>query len=396
MRWIVVFAGLMIVGFYFSCSSPGSGKSTSIEKEKIIQDSILLEYDPADRNNQVHEFMLRLHQRSGFNGNVLIAKQGKILYQNSFGWANYLMRDSLQINSQFELASVSKPLTALAILKLSEQGELDLQNKVEDYFPKFPLKGVTVENLLTHRSGLPNYIYFTDQLWKDKKKIMYNDDVLEMFYEHNPAPYGRPDGSHFYNNTNYMLLASLVEKISGMTFSDYMRENIFLPLGMKNTAVYSRATYSEIPTHVIGHDKIWRRSVVQNFQDGPVGDKGIYSTVQDLYLLDRNLRSGRLLRPETLDSAYVGRSKPTNKIFSYGYGWRTFHQGSEQVVYHTGWWHGFKSLYIRDLKNDVTIVLLTNLANNSLLNLDGLYRILDMPIIRQEAYNGKGNLVARP
>src|SRR3546814_13133903 len=98
-------------------------------------------------------------------------------------------------------------------------------------------------------------------------------------------------------------------------------------------------------------------SVVQNFQDGPVGDKGIYSTVQDLYLFDRALRDGRLLKPETLDSTYAGYSDPTKSVFNYGFGWRTYETGNHQVVYHTGWWHGFRNISVRDITSDVHLEL---------------------------------------
>lgn len=355
-----------------------------------IQDSLWLIYDEADGDPRLDSFMRRLHHRSGFNGNVLIAKGEHILYQNSFGWANHLMRDSLRITSQFELASVSKPLTAIAVLQLVEGGKLRLEQTLQDFFPQLPYPGITVEHLLAHRSGLTNYLYFTDDLWDDKRKGMANADVIALLSEHQPALYGNPGGRYFYNNTNYMLLASIVEKVSGMSFADYMQEEVFRPAGMKNTAVYSKAVYEKIPNDVVGHDRTWRRSVAQNFQDGPVGDKGIYSTVQDLFLLDRSLRAGRLLKNSTLDSAYMGRSKPDKNIFSYGYGWRTFDRGNHKAVYHTGWWHGFRTLYVRDLTKDITIVLLTNLTNASLLHLDGLYQILDMPVIRQNAYNGQG------
>lgn len=389
---------ILLSGLFFitavSCDSTAK-KQVQLEKTHFQQDSLLLIYKAQDRDPDIHEFMHRLHSRSGFNGNVLVAKQGKILYQNSFGWANYLLRDSLHLQSQFELASVSKPITALAVLKLMEEGKLSLDQKIEDFFPKFPNKDITIKHLLTHTSGLGNYIYFTDLEWKDKSKGMSNKDVLEMFYNLKPAPYGKPGGRFFYNNTNYMLLASIVEEVSGMPFSEYMSKKILKPLGMRNTHLYSTVEHEKIPVDVIGHDKIWRRSVVQNFQDGTLGDKGVYSTLEDLYLMDRNLRNNRLLSQETLDSAYVGRSKKNKNLFSYGYGWRTFEGPNDHVVYHTGWWHGFKSLYIRDLKNDVVVIFLTNLANNSLLNLDGLYKILDMPIIRQEAYNGRGELIAK-
>src|SRR5690606_35451613 len=117
--------------------------------------------------------------------------------------------------------------------------------------------------------------------------------------------------------SNYMVLASIIEAVSNQTFTVFMQENIFKPFGMHNTAVYSKADYESIPTDVIGHDKIWRRSDVQNFLDGPVGDKGIYSTVGDLFLFDRALNQSRLVGQALLDSAYAGYSKPINGAFNY-------------------------------------------------------------------------------
>jgi CubicO group peptidase (beta-lactamase class C family) len=161
---------------------------------------------------------------------------------------------------------------------------------------------------------------------------------------------------------------------------------------MAHTAVYSKAEYDKIPVDVVGHDRgQWRYSVVQNFLDGPVGDKGIYSTVKDLYLFDQALRSGRLLKQSTMDSAYVPRNPMIHGHFSYGYGWRIFEAPGQQVIYHTGWWHGFRHIFLRDMKNNITMVLLTNLANGSLLQLDPLFKAVGMPIVRKSAYLGNGD-----
>ncbi|MBE8721771.1 serine hydrolase domain-containing protein [Sphingobacterium pedocola] len=375
-----------------SCSNTEKKQAEVIQKQAEL-DSIALVYDTSRANRQIDEFMVKLHKKSGFNGNVLVAKKGKIIYQNSFGWADYLHRDSLKIVSKFELASVSKPMTAIAVLQLVEKGKIKLDQQVDEFFPGFPFEGVTIRQLLTHRSGLPNYVYFVEELWTDRKKGMTNLDAINLMIQHKPNRYGTPDGRFHYNNSNYMILAGVVEKVSGLDFGVYMMEHVFKPAGMKNTAVLSKAVYEKIPTDVIGHDRTWRRSVVQDYLDGPVGDKGTYSTVQDMYLLDIALREGRLLEKSILDSAYVPRSDAKRGVFSYGYGWRTFTPKNEQIVYHTGWWHGFKNLYVRDLKNDITIVLLSNFVNSSLNQLDDLYKILEMPILRQNAYNANGDFV---
>ena len=375
-----------------SCTSAAK-KQEEVRQKQSELDSVAAIYDPKNFDPRVDEFMQKLHKRSGFNGNVLIAKKGKIIYENSFGWADYLHKDSLQINSKFELASVSKPMTALAVLQLIEQNKVGIDQLVSDFFPGFPYEGVTVRQLLTHRSGMPNYVYFVDKIWPDRKKGMSNMDAIALMIEHKPARYGKPDGRFHYNNSNYMMLGAIVEKVSGQDFDTYMQEHIFKPAGMKNTAALSRVKYDKIPTDVIGHDRVWRRSVVQDYLDGPLGDKGIYSTVKDLYLLDRALKDGRLLKKELLDSAYIPRSDAKRGVFGYGYGWRMFTSGKEKVVYHTGWWHGFKNLYVRDLTNDITIVLLSNMVNGSLNQLDELYKILEMPILRQNAYDANGGFV---
>ena len=377
-----------------ACSSSESKKEKAAQKQQLT-DSVRLLYDEEKADKRIDEFMQRLHQRSGFNGNVLIAKKGKIIYRNSFGWANYLHKDSLKTTSTFELASVSKPLTATGIMLLVQEGKLKLDQTINDFFPDFPYTDVTIEQLLTHHSGLPNYVYFTDDKWPNKRKGMSNTDVIDLLIKHKPGRFGAPGARHHYNNSNYMMLAAIIEKVSNQTFTVFMQENIFKPAGMKSTSVLSKAEYETIPTDVIGHDKVWRRSVVQNFHDGPVGDKGIYSTIEDLFLFDRALQEGRILTPATQDSSYVSRAKKAHDLFSYGYGWRIYEKDNHIVTYHTGWWHGFKNLYIRDLKNDITIILLTNLANSSLQHLDELYAILDMPVIRQGAYEQRGNLISK-
>ncbi|MEO6150921.1 MAG: serine hydrolase domain-containing protein [Mucilaginibacter sp.] len=386
-----------ILLLFVSCSSSDKEKATSQDGKKINFDTTaLLKYNPKDEDKQIDAFMQKLHKTRGFNGNVLVAKKGKIIYEKAIGWANYLIRDSLDLNSQFELASVSKTMTGTAILMLMEQGKLKLDQDVKAFFPNFPYDGVTIRLLLTHRSGMMNYVYFVDGLYRsqhlNQKKGISNKEVMDLIAQYKPNPFNKPDKRFLYNNSNYMVLGAIIEKITGKPYADYMKETIFKPAGMSHTAVYSKAVYDKIPVDVMGHDRgQWRYSVVQNFLDGPVGDKGIYSTVADLFLFDRAMRAGMFLKQVTQDSAYKAHNPLLRGHFSYGYGWRTFDAPGQKVVYHTGWWHGFRHIYLRDLKNDVTIVLLSNLVNGSLLQLDDLFKITGMPIVRKNAYNGTGD-----
>ncbi|MGY4383527.1 CubicO group peptidase (beta-lactamase class C family) [Pedobacter sp. UYP24] len=382
-----------------SCS-PDSKKTEELKKlskERTANDdkadSLLLVYNPAKGDKWIADFVYNLHKKYGFNGNMLVAKNGKILYEKAIGWADYLHRDSLKINSEFELASITKTFTGTAIMQLVEQKKISLTDDVKKFYPNFPYEGVTVKLLLSHRSGMMNYVYFTDGIWKDKKKAMSNLDVMNLIAEYKPNRYAKPDTRFHYNNSNFMVLAAIIEKVTGKKYADYMMENIFKPAGMKHTHVYSTTVYPKIPVDVVGHDRTFRYSVVQNFLDGPVGDKGIYSTLHDLVLYDKSLKNGRLLTKQSLDSAYKGHNKPINGHFNYGYGWRIFDgENGRKVVYHTGWWHGFRHIYVRDIDKDIVIIFLGNLTNGSLLHLDDLYKYMKTPIIRKGAYSGTGSL----
>jgi len=381
-----------------SCSSKNNDKNKSVSpaESKPLDTATLLAYNPKNADKKIDEVMKELHRTRGFNGNVLVAKKGKIVYENAIGWADYLHRDSLKLSSQFELASVTKTMTSTAILMLMERGKLTLDDDVKKFYPDFPYSGVTIRLLLTHRSGMMNYVYFIDDIYRsqhlNQRKGLTNAEAMKMIADYKPRPFNVPNKRFLYNNSNFMVLGAIIEKVSGLSYADFMKQNVFAPASMVHTHVYSKAVYDKIPVDVVGHDRgQWRYSVAQNFLDGPVGDKGIYSTVGDLFLFDRALRAGRLLKQATLDSAYVPRNPMVHGHFSYGYGWRTFTAPGQEVIYHTGWWHGFRHIYLRDMKNDITIVLLTNLANGSLLKLDDLFKAAGMPVVRKSAYSGNGD-----
>ncbi|MBC7746326.1 MAG: serine hydrolase, partial [Flavobacterium sp.] len=332
---------LLLISVLQSCSTSTSNKNKSLKKIADPRaDSIALLYNPEKANKRIDAFMKELHRKYAFNGNVLVAKKGKIIYESAIGWADHLHRDSLKINSVFELASVSKPFTSTAILMLMEDGKLRLDQNVKEFFPNFPYEGITIKLLLTHRSGMMNYVYFTDNIWKsekrDERKGITNEDVMELIAKYKPAPYSKPNTRFHYNNSNFMVLAAIIEKVTGKPYAQFMKERIFVPAGMKNTAVYSKAVYDKIPVDVVGHDRNWRRSVAQNFLDGPVGDKGIYSTIHDLYLFDRAMRKSKLIKEQTQDSAYAPSNPKEKGYFNYGYGWRIFEDSGHKVVYHTG------------------------------------------------------------
>jgi len=393
---LTVAVTVLITAACSSKSNSGTSNADVAASPPPLDTKALLNYNPRTADRKIDGVIESLHKTRGFNGNVLVAKHGKIIYERALGWADYLHRDSLKIGSQFELASVTKTMTSTAILQLVQRGKLKLDDNVKKFFPDFPYDGITVRLLLTHRSGMMNYVYFTDDLYRaehrNERKGLTNAEEMALIAQYKPRPFNKPNARFLYNNSNFMVLGSIIEKVTGMSYADYMKQNVFIPAGMSHTAVYSKAVYDKIPVDVVGHDRgQWRYSVAQNFLDGPVGDKGVYSTVGDLYLYDRALRAGRLLQKACLDSAYTPRNPWLHGHFNYGYGWRIFQAPGQEVIYHTGWWHGFRHIYLRDMKNDIVVVLLTNLSNGSLLKLDDLFNAVGMPIVRKSAYKGNGD-----
>jgi CubicO group peptidase (beta-lactamase class C family) len=161
---ILPIATLLLIS---SCSqSKSKPVSSTPDLNKPFYPAVYLKYNPKNADMRIDAFMKHLHQVSGFNGNVLVAKHGKIIYENSFGWADYPREDSLHINSKFQLASVTKTMTGTAILQLWERGKIKLDDDVRKFFPNFPYPGVTIRLLLTHRSGMMNYVYFVDDIYR--------------------------------------------------------------------------------------------------------------------------------------------------------------------------------------------------------------------------------------
>ncbi|MBU0560382.1 MAG: beta-lactamase family protein [Bacteroidetes bacterium] len=310
---------------------------------------------------KIDSFFQSRYERGLFNGTVLFAQSGRVVYKNAFGFANFKTKDSLHIYSPFQLASVSKPITAYAILLLQHQGLLTVQDSIRHFFPDFPYENITIEQLLIHRSGLPNYMYFADDYWgRINTEPISNDDVIEIMKEYEPKPNYNPGRRYNYCNTNYAILASIVQKVSGVRFGVFVEREIFKPLGMNDSYVYNKTIVKENGSAVKGFVSR-NREADNTYLNGVVGDKGIYSSVEDLFKFDQALRKGRIIPLEELQQAYIPRHKKLYRHDNYGYGWRiSTLSDSSKIVHHAGWWKGFRTYFIRDLKNQKTIIVLSN------------------------------------
>ncbi|WP_227006282.1 serine hydrolase domain-containing protein [Rufibacter latericius] len=330
---------------------------------------------------QLDSVFKHFHKRRGFNGTVLVTKYDKVIYKNAFGLADFYKKDSLTVETAFQLASVSKQFTAMAIMMLKEDEKLSYDDSVQQYFPDFPYHGITIRQLLTHQSGLSNYTYFSDKLWPDRNKNLTNQDVVNLMVAHRPQPYYPPNTHFDYSNTGYSLLASIVEKVSEMPFASFLRERIFEPLEMKHTFTYSPDVATLTGKIATGHTR-FRQKRTSDYLDTVLGDKGIYSTVDDLYKWDQALYTQKLVSKETLEEAFTGSilNKKKKQTEDYGFGWRIRPlENGDTAVYHGGLWHGFSSYLLRNPKEHSALIILSNLPNGSFSYLQELRKFLYPP-----------------
>ena len=355
---------LVVTATVFFC-----GRRCGHEVPVINTDSIFIDLNQiivAKRAKMADKVFSNQH-KAGMNGVVLYAEQGQIIYEKAFGWRdlNKRHKDSLRVDDAFQLSSDSKMFTAEAIMLLKAEGKLDYDDDVRKFIPELPYDGVTIRQLLTHRSGLPRYDSMADEYWPDRKKPFSNEALIKMLTEKRPDVYGAPDAAYFYNNINYALLASVVERVSGERFEDFMRERIFEPCGMEHSYIYSMrdeaAVSMYMPVEVHGHD-MYRSGPVKaqnDYLNGVMGDKIMFSTVEDLFKYNMAL-DNHLLLPDSLQAeAFVPGSPDWKNNENYGFGWRLSKE-HPNVYFHYGWWKGYRSAILRDVQYRRFLVVLTN------------------------------------
>ena len=247
---------------------------------------------------------------------------------------------------------------------------------MQQYLPEFPYQGITIRHLLTHRSGLPNYTYFSEKLWLNRKKSLTNEEVLDLMVVHQPKRFFKPDARFDYSNTGYAVLASIVEKASGLSFASFMQEHILEPLQMTRTYFFDPYLAVQKEGIAIGHIS-GRRKRSPDYLDTVLGDKGMYSTVEDLYKWDQALYTQKLVKRETLEEAFTGSRSEKKKDEDYGFGWRIRQvESGDTVVYHGGLWHGYNTYLLRNPKDHSAIIVLSNVTNGSLNYLKDLRKVL--------------------
>lgn len=368
MKTIVCLFTLMITG----CSCNDSSGNSNARKPIVIAKEDSLNYyppTPAKLSQQQFRYYYRelAHYfdstllRKGFNGGILIAKDGNVIYEQYAGFADLRAKVPMTDSTMMHIASSGKTFTGTAVLRLAQENALSLDDPMEKYFPEFPYPGITIKMLLSHRSGLPNYVHFIPAGKWDKKKYITNAEMLNQLYTEKPRRMFNPGTRFTYSNTNYALLAMIIEKVSGLPFPEFMRTRIFEPLGMKHTYVFTLNDSLTATQSYQANGALWQYDCLE----GTYGDKNIYTTPQDLLKWDQALYTEQVINKTMQDSAFTPYSLERPSIHNYGLGWRLLIlPNGKKVIYHNGRWHGFNAAFARLTDEKATIIILGNKYNS--------------------------------
>ncbi|MDO5106627.1 serine hydrolase [Capnocytophaga sp.] len=310
-----------------------------------------------------------LHSKEAFHGNVLIAENGKTIFEKSYGLENIEKNTNLTPKSVFNLASVSKQFTASAILLLEKSKKLRLSDDITKYIPELSFyKGITIEHLVHHTSGLPDYM----ALFREKDQTIgtiTNNDVIELFAKEQPELLFEPNQEFKYSNTGYLFLATIIERVSKTSYANYLKKHIFKPLKMNNTAVlFLYKDKLTMPNLAVGYTQDENGNLQRDVQyaqyfDGVYGQGRVYSTAEDLLKWAKALQNNTLFTKQQSDILFADYTLNNNQNTEYGFG--LFLEESEKygkIINHSGSWGGYITYLEQQLTHDKTIVLLQNQA----------------------------------
>jgi CubicO group peptidase (beta-lactamase class C family) len=346
-----------------------------MKKLFFLISTVVMTFVSSAQNNQpqrLDSLFSSLYAKQMFNGNVLVADKGAVIFKKSYGFADESTKRKINNETIFELASVSKQFTAMGIVMLQKQGQLEYDDKISKYIPELEFyEDVTIRNLLNHTGGLPDYMELFEKEW-DKSKFATNDDIVSLFASKKPKVNFQPGDKYEYSNTGYTLLATIIERVSGKSFTEHLATTIFEPLDMQNTFVYrSRFEPREIDNYALGYitDEIGNKVRPEHFGkeipfyylDGIVGDGMVNATLGDLLKWDRALYTDRLVNNEDKQLIFSSAETKDGVGSNYGFGWVV---GSTEkigkVVNHSGSWSGNLTFIERQLEKDKTFIILQN------------------------------------
>jgi CubicO group peptidase (beta-lactamase class C family) len=313
----------------------------------------------AELSGEIDPLFQAYNQPNSPGASVSVIKDGQVLYRKSYGLANLEEGVPVTTATNFRLASVTKQFTAMAIMMLADRGKLSFDDPVTKVLPGAPtyMKNITVRNLLNHTSGIVDY----ESLIPDSQTVQVHDrDVLALLSTIDTTYF--PAGSKFqYSNSGFALLSLVVEALSGQPFAQFLKQNIFEPLGMNNTLAYERGI-STVPNRAYGYSRTDSGFVRtdQSVTSAVLGDGGVYTSVDDLFKWDQALYTTKLVPAAMLQQAFTPATLNNDSTTTYGFGWFIEPYRGVPTVYHTGSTRGFRNAILRFPGQHLTIIILTN------------------------------------
>lgn len=314
-----------------------------------------------DRISELDSLIAFCEENGMFNANILVAEKGRIIYNRSVGMANFEKEEGLNSNTAFCLGSISKQFTAFGIMLLKEKGKLEYSGRVGEIFPELPkyMHEITLKNLMQHTSGLKRTHYGDEDGLRNEQifQNLINSEGDSLLF--------KPGEKFSYSNSGYMLLATILEKVSGKTFADFLQEEVWQPLGMTNTFVMSEGDYKK-KERAIGYDGFGNKS---DFNVLTYGSNGIYSSAEDLFRWLQSLSTDLLIPFEQKSEMWLPATSNTGETlvdnsrehtWNYGFGMFVYKDELNGLIGHSGAYGGFLNLINKDFTNEREVIILNN------------------------------------
>lgn len=323
------------------------------------------------QNDTLDRYFSKLYEAKMFNGAVAVKRKGKLIFKKGYGIANLKKATPFLNTTSLEIASVSKQFTATAILLLQQENKLKVTDLVTAYLgDDFPYKNVTISQLLSHTSGLPDYEGYFRENW-DPSVIAYNKDILHYFKTVKPVILSIAGEKYHYSNIGYILLAEIVNAVSGTTLEHYLAQKIFEPMQMNSTFFIGRDSIWDKKNYAPGYmfsltdcnnviPETLPNKAYYRFLSGRLGSGRLSSSIDDLMKWDQFLYEDAIFNAASKDLAF-SKHPPTKDVSNYGYGWHITNDSIKgKIVYHTGSWAGNLTYIRRSIETKDLVIILNN------------------------------------
>jgi CubicO group peptidase (beta-lactamase class C family) len=355
---------------YFKFNRSNKIKSFFIVDQHLLfgfrNDSLNIEINVA----KIEELLLYKHKYGNFNGCVLVLNRNQVLFEKCYGVENFETNKPLDVTTKFYLASCTKMFTAIAIMKLIEEGKCKISDPVKSVFPNFPYSKITIKHLLTHTSGMIDYFNLIES--DDSAKLYNNQEILNLYFKKPPKLNFKPGNDFEYANINYVILASVIEKLSSMNYVDFLSNKIFVPYGVEQidiNGILKNLNKVDFAKSYLFNPQQQKYNLYSDPNDEYLskidniyGDGNLNLSIEDIKKWEIGMNENPLLTKHSVDSMYSNVKLSNGEYSNYGFGHMLPSNKEKQLnyVFHSGGWYGFHNMYLKFPDEQIGIIILTN------------------------------------